>query len=113
MWYFVLRMLLVAFIAAVGLNCISVNAFGPMYTGYILLLVAGFWLVLEFIAAVEQIVNAKKFQDQPTVPIQDPLYMDMPDFRSKLLYVIDHPERFREDQVQRAHTELDKLDGQR
>lgn len=59
MWYFALRMLLVAIIAVVGLNCISVNAFGPMFTGYILLLVAGFWLVLEFIAAVEQIMNAK------------------------------------------------------
>lgn len=59
MWYFALRMLLVAIIAAVGLSCISVNTFGPMFTGYILLLVAGFWVVLELIAAVEQIVNAK------------------------------------------------------
>lgn len=60
MWYFALRMFLIAFIAFAGFVCVNVGTFGPMFTGHILLAIAVIWLVLEFIAAVEQIVNAYK-----------------------------------------------------
>lgn len=71
MWYFALRMALIAFIAFIGLICVNVGTFGPMFTGHILLAIAVIWLVLEFIAAVEQIVNAYKASQYDDTDIDD------------------------------------------
>lgn len=60
MWYFALRMLIIAFIAFAGFVCVNVGTFGPMFTGHILIAIAVIWIIIEFILAVEQIVNAYK-----------------------------------------------------
>jgi len=56
---FFIRIGLIAIIALLGIKCIAVNTFGPMLTGYFLLAVAGAWVVIELILAVEQIMNER------------------------------------------------------
>ena len=71
MWYFALRMFIIAFIAFAGLVCVNVGTFGPMFTGHILLAIAVIWIIGEAILAVEQIVNAYKAVQHDDTDIDD------------------------------------------
>lgn len=100
---FIIRLGLIAIIALLGIKCVSVGVFGPMFTGYCLLIIAVSWTVFEFICAVEQIVNANKPQ-VPTIP-----YAGMSEREVRLIYITEHPNKFSGDQVRHAHLQLDEL----
>lgn len=67
MWHFALRMILIIFISAIGLKCLSIGTFGPMFTGSIIMAVVSGWILIELILAVEQIVNAYRASNEEII----------------------------------------------